>query len=196
MLNKRGRGARSIVRWFVGLAGTLAIAACSAPAGEADASVDVRADLISNDAAAIDAIDAPIDARDVAPMDSVEAAVDVLPDDVVIDYGMCGMPVRACLCGCGMDATCQGGCINGDVDCGACFYGAAMVCCPAEESAFSTCIDRYMCADQACVTTHCAAEEAAFNLCFQRRQTAVPACTEQVRACLGSDYPMVRCAMP
>lgn len=188
----RGRAMRR-AGWFIAMA---LVGACSAPTNERDAMADGSLDARTNDVVTSDTNDGGIDAIDGSLMDAGDVANDAFFGDVVIDFGMCGMSVRTCLCGCGMDATCQGACISADDNCSACFYGAAMACCPMEEAAFGTCIDRNMCVDQACVTAHCATEEAAFNTCFQRRQSTVPMCTEQVRACLGSDYPAVRCQMP
>lgn len=192
------------VRFFTALA-FATTDGCASPTG-ADAGSDRIVMDVSADAGASASTDAN-DVNDVtmdAPRDALEtgaASTDAQNDqaafdDVVIDYGSCGMAVRACLCTCGASATCQSGCINGDVDCGACVYGAGAACCPAEESAFSACVDRYMCVDQACVTLNCASQEAAFSTCFQRRQSMVATCTHEVQTCLGSDFPAVRCVTP
>ena len=190
--------ALTFARSLIVIAFCLAATACASPAVFA---IDARDVVDASDASVFDTQDALLlDVLDAVDTDATEAsnatdASDAPPADVVIDYGMCGMMVRACLCGCAMDATCQGGCINADDNCGACVYAAAMSCCAMEESAFSTCVDRHMCVDQACIDLNCGVEQAAFNSCFQRRQTSVPACTTQVQGCLGAMYPMVQCVM-
>ncbi len=199
MTSPRGSGCLLALIAFAAGAG------CASPS-IVDAGNDAASDIAADVSLATDATDTPEASFDATPLDapsdaasadSEDAPVDGASlDDVVIDPGMCGMAVRTCLCGCGSNAACQSGCINGDVDCGACVYGAAATCCPAEDSAFAMCVDQYMCADQACVTLHCAAQESAFNLCFQHRQMMVATCTTAVQACLGSDYPAVRCVMP
>jgi hypothetical protein len=151
----------------------------------ADAPVDAPAEA---------ALDARADARDVPDAVAAEGGGRDAAVDAAIDYGMCGMAVRACLCGCGTNATCQSNCIFGDEACGGCMYDAAAMCCPAESMAFESCLERFMCADDACAADNCGAEQDAFNRCFARAQAADPSCQTRIRTCLGSDYPMVRCA--
>lgn len=147
------------------------------------------------------------DARDVAappldqprmdlPRDALDASAGDAPamtDDVVIDPGMCGMAVRTCFCNCGANAVCQQGCINRDQDCGFCVYTAATRCCAAQSEALDRCIDASMCNDDPCIRTRCAGEVSAFEGCFASSQMTEPACQRELRTCLGSDYPQVRC---
>ena len=114
----------------------------------------------------------------------------------MIDPGMCGASVRMCLCGCGANAACQNACIARNDDCAACLYLAATRCCPDESRLFDDCIDRNMCVDDGCITARCSSEQRQFEACFGARQTSEMSCQREVRACLGSDYPMVRCVMP
>lgn len=114
-------------------------------------------------------------------------------DGMALDYGRCGMSVRSCLCACGMDIVCQQRCVASDERCAVCLYDAASMCCPAEATAFESCIDRYECVDESCAMKNCATELSAFNRCFARAQGEDATCQAHVRSCLGADYPMVRC---
>ncbi len=166
-----------------------------------DATVDADATAVDAtlDAFAEEPRDATVDrprdaARDVAPTPDV-ASEDAI-EDVVIDPGMCGASVRACLCGCGMAATCQNNCIARDDDCGFCVYVAATRCCRDESTVFDNCIDASMCTDDACIRLRCGDEQRRFETCFAAMQVSDDACRAEMRACLGSDYPMVRCVQP
>lgn len=148
--------------------------------------------------------DVPAATMDRPPMDvprdvvrDAPAATDVMtvPDDVVIDPGMCGAAVRTCFCACGVNAVCQQGCINRDQDCGFCVYLAATRCCPAQSEALDRCIDRSMCTDDPCIRERCMGEVGAFEGCFASKQMSEPACQRELRGCLGSDYPQVRCVV-
>jgi hypothetical protein len=150
------------------------------------------------------AADVPLPLDRVAPTDIArgdappEVSLDDAPTiaaDVVIDPGMCGAGVRTCFCNCGSNAVCQQGCINRDEDCGFCVYTAATRCCPAPSDALDRCIDASMCTDDPCIRTRCATEVAAFEGCFAATQMTDPACQREMRGCLGSDYPNVRCVM-
>ncbi len=137
-------------------------------------------------------LDAP---RDVAMDRTPSNDVPAVPEDVVIDPGMCGNAVRTCFCGCGANAVCQQGCINRDQDCGFCVYLAATRCCPAQSDALDRCIDASMCTDDPCIRERCAGELGAFEGCFASSQRSEPACQREMRTCLGSDYPQVRCVV-
>jgi hypothetical protein len=137
-------------------------------------------------------LDAP---RDVAMDRTPSNDVPAVPEDVVIDPGMCGNAVRTCFCGCGANAVCQQGCINRDQDCGFCVYLAATRCCPAQSDALDRCIDASMCTDDPCIRERCAGELGAFEGCFASSQRSEPACQRELRTCLGSDYPQVRCVV-
>lgn len=188
---------------------SILLCACASSPGMM-ASEDVAAtDLTTPSSDVIDATsdasDAASDVRDVARLDrpAIDAPVadggaeDVAltPEDVVIDPGMCGPSVRACFCACGANGVCQQGCIGRDQDCGFCVYLAATRCCPAQSDALDRCIDRSMCNDDPCIRERCAGEVGAFEGCFASAQMTEPACQSQLRMCLGSDYPMVRCVM-
>jgi hypothetical protein len=172
-----------------------------APAPPPDATLDDAPDAVTPD---VSAMDAALDvARDVAREAARDATVatDVAPDaavvdDVPIDPGMCGPLTRMCLCDCGGGATCQNACIARNDDCGFCVYTAATRCCPDESRVFDDCIDRNMCADEGCIAARCGAEQRRFEACFGVAQTSEESCRREMRGCLGSDYPMIRCVQP
>ena len=56
-------------------------------------------------------------------------------------------------------------------------------------------IDASMCTDDPCIRTRCAGEVGAFEGCFASSQMSEPACQRELRTCLGSDYPQVRCVV-
>ncbi len=164
--------------------------------GPSDAGADGVQDTAASDAPAVDAaLDVGRDVPAATDTVSDDASADVVTADVVIDPGMCGLSVRMCLCGCGSSAPCQQGCIGASFDCQVCVYGAATACCPGEEMVLGRCIDRFMCRDDACIAANCAAEQRAFEVCFAREQATTPTCQAEMRMCLGSDYPMIRCVM-
>jgi hypothetical protein len=112
--------------------------------------------------------------------------------DVVIDPGRCGQSVRDCLCGCGANATCQQGCVQGDPTCSDCLYEALTMCCPAENDAVERCIIESMCETDACILAQCGMQWNALQLCARRRESE-PSCQMRTRACLGPDYPAIQC---
>lgn len=156
---------------------------------------------------AIESIDAPPDAsmdtvRDVArdaardaPRDAAidTPAADAAPDDVVIDPGMCGPLTRMCLCDCGGAGPCVNACIARNDDCGFCVFKAATRCCPDEWRVLDDCITRSMCADDPCIAARCGDDQRRLETCFAAAQMGEGACREEMRTCLGSDYPMIRC---
>ncbi|MEZ4391124.1 MAG: hypothetical protein R3A48_08515 [Polyangiales bacterium] len=190
------------MRWAATL---LVLAGCSSPTVNppgADAALEIDAvDVVT----APDLVAPPLDASsldapraDAVRMDAPEAPREdapVVADDVVIDPGMCGAAVRTCFCNCGANPVCQQGCINRDQDCGFCVYLAATRCCPAQSEVLDRCIDASMCTDDPCIRTRCAGEVAAFEGCFASSQMTEPACQAEMRTCLGSDFPQVRCVV-
>lgn len=128
--------------------------------------------------------DVPRDAEVVQP-DGDDAAV----EDVVINPGMCGPSVRACLCGCGGTGACQNTCIARGDDCSGCIYIAATRCCRDESTVFRSFIDRNMCADDGCIRLRCADEQRRFKASFAAMQMSDDACRAEMRACLGLTTP-------
>ena len=167
---------------------TLALAACSPATPARDGGAN---DALSTDAASAGdagASDASMDATraDRAESDASE------PVDVVINPGMCGQPVRDCLCGCGASTQCQQTCVQGDETCSTCLFDAITQCCPAENAAVEQCIIDSMCETDACILERCGAQWSALQSCARRRE-GEPACQAHVRACLGPDYPGIQC---
>lgn len=200
-----GRDTVTAVRWIT--AGLL-LWGCASPASLTDAGADsdVGASAVDATPPPVDAVadrelparvDRPaMDAPREPPRDvSAEPDVQTAPADVVIDPGMCGPTVRACFCACGANAVCQQGCINRDEDCGFCVYLAATRCCPAQSEALDRCIDASGCTDDPCIRTRCAGEVGAFEGCFASQQMSDPACLRELRGCLGSDHPQIRCVV-
>lgn len=187
------------------LAAVFALLGCASspavPALDASVAIDTGAEVGLDAPAPLDVTDArfdrvPLDAtRDVTMDRAPSNDIPAVPEDVVIDPGMCGNAVRTCFCGCGANAVCQQGCINRDQDCGFCVYLAATRCCPAQSDALDRCIDASMCNDDPCIRTRCAGEVGAFEGCFASSQMSEPACQRELRTCLGSDYPQVRCVV-
>lgn len=150
-----------------------------------------------------DAVDAPFDATLDAPRDAVrdaprdaaaEAGADVAaPEDVVIDPGTCGPLTRECLCDCGGGGPCQNACIARSDDCSFCIFEAATRCCPDEWRVLDDCITRSMCADDPCIAARCGADQRRLETCFAAAQAGDESCRREMRTCLGSDYPMIRC---
>jgi hypothetical protein len=166
----------------------MGVGAC-APAMRPDAGQDAAAEASATmDAAADSATDARREAgsRDAAAVDDAEAV------DVVINPGMCGQAVRDCLCGCGANATCQQGCVQGDPNCSDCLFTALTMCCPMENTALEHCIIENDCETDACILSMCGAQWNALQSCARRRESE-PACLMHVQACLGPDYPSVQC---
>ncbi len=188
-----------LVAAVVALAGCASSPAVTVP--DSASPVDVVLDATLDALVARDAPDPPPDrvsfdaTRDVAVDRAPSNDVPAVPEDVVIDPGMCGNAVRTCFCGCGANAVCQQGCINRDQDCGFCVYLAATRCCPAQSDALDRCIDSSMCTDDPCIRERCAGEVGAFEGCFASSQMSEPACQRELRTCLGSDYPQVRCVV-
>lgn len=183
-----------------------AASGCSDPQGGGgtvpfDATVDLSETAAEppRDATLDAARDATLDRPRDVPRDAVATqadAEDAAVEDVVIDPGMCGPSVRACLCGCGGTGACQNTCIARSDDCSGCIYLAATRCCRDESTVFEDCIDRNMCADDGCVRLRCADEQRRFETCFAAMQMSDDACRAEMRTCLGSDYPMIRCVQP
>lgn len=189
------------MRWAVIL---LVLAGCSSPSvtppGVDAALEDDATDVVTPMDLVTPTVDTPrADApRMDAPRDTPDTATEDAPtvaEDVVIDPGMCGAAVRTCFCNCGANAVCQQGCINRDQDCGFCVYLAATRCCPAQSEVLDRCIDASMCTDDPCIRTRCAGEVGAFEGCFASSQRTEPACQAEMRTCLGSDFPQVRCVV-
>jgi hypothetical protein len=180
-----------VIRAFIACAllasTTAACGGSSVPDAAPDATIDATTDA---------ALDAQSDvARDVALEVAVEVVTDV-PLDVNMDYGMCGSPVRMCLCGCGSNATCQSACIQGDDNCAACIYTVSKTCCMPEGMAVDNCaLSLPDDASNADFALHCGSQIDALNACFARQQTRDPGCMAQVRMCLGPDYPMIQCVV-
>jgi hypothetical protein len=59
--------------------------------------------------------------------------------------------------------------------------------------ALEDCLDRNRCADDGCARASCGVELGTYERCFEVRQASVTECAEQLRGCLGPDWPRVRC---
>jgi hypothetical protein len=55
------------------------------------------------------------------------------------------------------------------------------------------CIDRNRCPDDGCVRASCGVELRTYERCFEVRQASVETCANELRGCLGTDWPRVRC---
>jgi hypothetical protein len=127
------------------------------------------------------------------PVADAASPADAAAEDVVIDPGRCGTPVRECLCGCGADGVCQQNCVqSSDATCQDCLYEALSRCCPMESAAFEQCIVDSGCETDACILDRCGAQWDALQACARRRERE-PACLAETRRCLGADYPSIRC---
>lgn len=177
---------------IVGLA--LGCAASASPPAS-----DVTVDATVDRAPAAASVDATAAADRDAPRAIADEAVAVLdpasPVDVAIDPGACGPLTRACLCECGGAGPCQNGCIARNETCGLCVFAAATRCCPDEWRVLDDCITRRLCADDPCIAARCGVDQRRLETCFSARQMGDEACRAVMRGCLGSDYPMIRCAV-
>ncbi|MDP3275657.1 MAG: hypothetical protein Q8Q09_10715 [Deltaproteobacteria bacterium] len=110
--------------------------------------------------------------------------------------GICGATTRACICACGMNAQCQTGCVNSNMDCGQCVARAQVNCCPAQAGAVASCAMAAQmesdagpaCTTQACIAQRCATELAAVQTCFNMQQS-MGTCRMELEGCFGQ-YPL------
>jgi hypothetical protein len=111
--------------------------------------------------------------------------------------GTCGATTHTCLCGCGMDAACQQGCLTAP-SCQTCVVNAQTACCPTEAATFATCATAAQmasdagaaCTTQACIQMRCATEVAAFQACITTASGSSTMCQGHFATCFGA-YPLM-----
>jgi hypothetical protein len=104
-------------------------------------------------------------------------------------FGECGMAAVRTLCGCGMDAACQGRAIQSSGACTMCFGRAIGSCCPAQAATLQMCGQTAMCTDDACLQSMCRMQYTALQTCFTTAQQNDTACQNVLAGCFGAFPP-------
>ncbi len=175
----------------------LGLSACSASSGGGGTGTDSDAATTADTASTADSASntdaAPTaDAStgtDASTATDGPAANDARADSATSMYGRCGQTVVTRLCGCGMDATCQGNALQSSQACVQCYGQAINGCCPTQAMMLQTCAMNMGCTDQACLTTMCRMQYNALQTCFAGAQQTMESCQMLLAGCFGSFPP-------